>query len=130
MSRQPSLHIPALTLDMKQRLIRIHKTTIDSLNSPEYVQLLVNPKKRTIVVMCSSKKDHLAHKVPYERLCSGKCFTLYSTYLLKKLTSISGESNPDASYRIYGEHNPELNIVRFSLDNLVENVKERNIHES
>ncbi len=129
MSRQPSLHLPALTLDMKHRLIRIHKTTIDSLNSPEYVQLLVNPKKRTIAVMCSSKDDHLAHKVPYDRLYSGKCFVLYSTYLLKELTAISGESDPDISYRIYGKHNAEHNIVKFSLDKLVENTKERTINE-
>ena len=125
MSKQHSSHTPVLALDMKRHLIRIHKSTLDCLNSPEYVQLLVNPQKRTIVVMCSNKGDHLAHKVPYDRIRRGKSFVLYSSYLLNRLNSISGECDPGTTYRIYGKHNDDYNVVRFPLDELVDISTER-----
>jgi len=129
MSRQHSSHTPVLALDMKRHLIRIHKSTLIHLNNPEYIQLLVNPKKRTIVVMCSSKGDHLAHKVPYERIRKGKSFVLYSSFLLNRLNSLSGECDPECTYRIYGTYNETCNVVRFSMDELVDISTERSCNE-
>lgn len=129
MSKLRTLPQPILSLDLKHNLIRVHKITLTILGNPEYIQLLVNPDDKSIVIMESISTDHLAHHVSYEKLKSGQSFELYSTILLENLKSISSQCNQKKMYRIYGKFHPNYKIVRFSINDVIAYNAERGIHE-
>ena len=47
-----------ITVDIKKNRIRIYKSTMRSMGSPKYVQLLVCPQKQTFAIRGVEKEDH------------------------------------------------------------------------
>ena len=119
MSKQHSSPKPALSIDMKHNLIRIHKVTLNTLGNPDYIQLLVNPDDRSIAITTGISKDKLAHHVCYDKIKRGQSFELHSTILLQNLLSISEQCETMKAYRIYGKYVPEHNIIRFPIEECV-----------
>ena len=70
---------------MKKMRIRIHRATLRKLGEPEYIQLLVNPEEKQIVVQSADSTDYLAHRI--KKRGDNE---LYSTDLLEKLGALSG----------------------------------------
>ena len=119
MNKQLSLQQPIISINFKRNLIRIHKATLDLLEQPEYIQLLVNPDDRTIAIMKGISSDVLAHRVYYDRIKKGQSCELYSMNLLQNLMSISSQCETMKAYRIYGNFLPDYEIVKFSIDECV-----------
>ena len=107
---------PAITIDLKKRRIRIHITTLHILNDPPYVELLVNPGKLTLAVRASQQKHRLAHKMYYDTQHDNE---LYSDALLRQLRRICTWMELRSSYRIYGTHYPDQNLVIFEMHKMV-----------
>lgn len=108
---------PAMLIDQKKARIRIYKSTLHGLGDPNFIQLLVNPKDLTVVIRPANQKDHLVHRVLWEKLISKKSYELYSRYFICRLQEICGGWAADQSYRLLGEFIPGENIVRFDLRN-------------
>ena len=105
---------PLIVLDMKKKRIRIHKVTLKLLEYPEYIQLLINPEEKVLVLLSGNKKDHLAHKVNYEKL-KNNCCELYSLELIRAINTVVPQLKQRASYRFTGNLVAKHNLVRFSL---------------
>lgn len=129
MTKLLSSQIPTLSIDLKYNLIRIHKATLNALEHPEYIQLLVNPYDRSIAIMKGVSTDKLAHHVRYDRIKKGQSYELYSTILLNNLMSISNQCETMKAYHIYGNYLPKYRLVKFSIDNCVAYGNERSTDE-
>ena len=106
----------ALTLDMKKQRIRIHKQTLHMLGNPEYVQLLVNPHQKSIVLLVCPKEAFQAHKVAHKK--DTDC-ELYSKELLRQLQLIDRHLEQDTCYLIYGQIHLQLGLVQFRLADIL-----------
>lgn len=68
------------------------------------------------MLICEGKeKDHLAHRVDYNKLEDGKCYELYSTPLVSKLLSIIEMTSEEERILLYGNYIESLNISVFEL---------------
>lgn len=129
MNKPISLQQPIISINFKRNLIRIHKTTLDLLGQPDYIQLLVNPDNRTIAIMKGICSDQLAHRVYYDRIKKGQSCELYSLNLLQNLMSISNQCELMKAYRIYGSFLPDYEIAKFHIDECVLLGTERGTNE-
>lgn len=106
---------PAISVNLKRPVIRIHKDTLHSIGNPDYVLLLVNPKECTLAVLPSDRSDPKAHHILKKSLTNKKSFELYSTSLVKNLRNLCSDWENDKSYRIYGETVHNQDIIRFNM---------------
>ena len=106
---------PAILIDLKKPLIRIHKDTLYSIGNPEYILLLVNPKERSFAISASDRTDPKSHHISKGSLVNKKSFELYSTALVKSLQNLCLDWQDDKAYRIYGKKISNKGIVRFDM---------------
>lgn len=110
---------PAILVDLKKPLIRIHKDTLYSIGNPEYILLLVNPNERSLAVLPSDRSDNKAHHISKGSLVNKKSFELYSTALVKSLKNLCTDWQNDRAYRIYGKTISNKPIVRFDMNEAI-----------
>ncbi|MDD3014479.1 MAG: hypothetical protein PHC34_12315 [Candidatus Gastranaerophilales bacterium] len=106
---------PAISVNLKKPLIRIHKDTLHLIGDPEYILLLVNPVERTFAVLPSDRCDPKAHHISKSSLINKKSFELYSTSLIQNLRNLCSDWENDKAYRIYGEIIPNKAVIRFNM---------------
>lgn len=121
---------PTISINIKDSSIMIHKNTLRILGNPEYIQILINPADKTIVVCCSSECDHLAHPVSREILVNNrKTLKIYSNALLQNLHKIYPKWTKDYTYRMTGEFFSRLNIVKFNMsDSSLSRKENKGVH--
>lgn len=114
---------PTISVNIKASLIIIHKYTLKLLGNPEYIQILVNPTEKSIVLCRSSADDHLAHHVKNEIFTdSRKSFKINSYALLQGLHKTYPKWGEENTYKITGEFISNLNIIKFCMrDSVVSN---------
>lgn len=111
---------PAIMVDLKKYRIRIHKNTLRSIGTPNYVLLLVNPEERTLAILRSDRSDLRAHHINMSLFEKNKAsFELYSRSLVKSLRDICSNWQDSQSYRLYGEIIPHEGIARFYMSEAV-----------
>ena len=106
---------PVIAMDLKKGRIRIHKQTLHLLNDPCYIQFLVNPDRKTIVIKVCGKEAPLAHRIRYK--ASVDC-DFYSKELLHRLRSVSEDLADGQTYRLEGELYPDRGLALFHMDEL------------
>ena len=106
---------PAISVNLKKPLIRIHKDTLHLIGDPDYVLLLVNPKECTLAVLPSDRSDPKAHHISKGSLINKKSFELYSTSLVQNLRNLCSDWENGKAYRIYGEAIPNKAVIRFNM---------------
>lgn len=93
---------PSLSIDLKKNRIRIHRRTLHLLGNPNYIQILVNPTKQSLVLLPSVSEDHLAHKINWLYLDDpSNSYELYSKALIKTINTLQAWE-PEQIYRIEG----------------------------
>jgi hypothetical protein len=110
---------PAISINLKHPLIRIHKDTLHSIGDPDYVLLLVNPIELTLAVLPSNRSDTKAHHISKSSLINKKSFEIYSTSLVQNLQNICTNWENDKLYRIYGKRVVAKNIIKFNMSDAV-----------
>ena len=71
MSRSPlpkNLKNLPLVIDPKKSRLRIHKQTLALLDNPQYIQLLVNPEKKIILLCPVSSYQAACERIKWEQL--------------------------------------------------------------
>lgn len=106
---------PAISVNLKRPVIRIHKDTLHSIGNPEYILLLVNPKECTLAVLPGDSSDTKAHHICKSSLTNKKSFELYSTALVKNLRNLCKHWEDNNAYRIYGEMISDKAVIRFNM---------------
>ena len=107
--------MPSITLDLKKSRIRIHKQTLNLMNEPHYVIILINPEHQTIGLRRSHKVPQAHHIIS----SPNKDCELYSKELFLKLSTLSPHLHSGASYRIDGIMISE-SLAVFDLSNAYE----------
>ena len=108
---------PTISVNIRDSLIMIHKNTLRLLGNTEYIQILVNPTEKTIVLCCSTEDDHLAHHVKDEVFTNcKKHLRIHSQMFLRKLHKIYPEWIERNTYKIPGEFISNLNVVKFYIN--------------
>lgn len=107
----------SIAVDLKKYRIRIHKSTLDLIGNPDYIQLLVSPSQMTVAVQGIGDKTTSAHRVGLSRLRKANSFELYSTLLISKLRAMAPDLNEGYCYRLVGKAYPEQKLALFSLKN-------------
>ncbi len=110
---------PAILIDLKKPLLRIHKDTLYAMENPEYILLLVNPDERSLAILPSDRFDTKAHHISKNSLVNKKSFELYSTALVQNLRNLCADWQDDKAYRIFGELIPNKPVVRFNMTDAV-----------
>lgn len=116
---QPNDYV-TLCVDLKKYRIRIHRATLSRLGSPKYIQLLVNPDKRTVAIKASDTDtyDDQTHTVYRRIIASDNSYEIYSKVFIEKLCSIMGNLDRKGSYRISGKLIATQKAAIFSMDTL------------
>lgn len=105
-----------ISVNIKDSLIMIHKNALRVLGNPEFIQILVNPEEKTIVVCRSIEADHLAHPVNPEIFTHPKkSLRIHSYTLLCGLHKIYPLWSRNSTYKISGKFIPNLNVIKFSM---------------
>ena len=104
---------PAVTIDMRKCLIRIHKKTIEMLGDPEYVVLIINPKENCFAIKGTSKEDQLARRI---RKTQKHSYELVSHPLINTLREVFDVFEKDGSYYIKGKMIHSENIAVFAAE--------------
>lgn len=114
------LQKPSISINISDSVLMIHKNTLRILGNPEYIQILVNPNDKSIVLCCSVEADPLAHYVKREIFTVGKkTYKLHSCALLQGLYKIYPQFAIGNTYKIYGKFIPSLNIIKFDMSDSI-----------
>ena len=107
---------PVISIDQKNACFRIYRRTLHILGDPSFVQLLVHPENRMMVICPVVHDGLMTHRIEWEKLTDKrKSFELRSCYFLRKLQEICKDWKENESYRIIGDIISSENIVRFDL---------------
>ena len=104
-----------LTLDMKKQRIRIFKQTLHELGDPGYIQLLINPEQKTIVIKACKKDAFLSHRMKVEKDCDCE---LYSTQLMHHLRLLDDHLEESVTYSAAGLIDDRRHLALFRLEDL------------
>lgn len=103
---------PVVVIDFANNLIRIHKKTILSIGSPEYIALLINPEKLTLGIIGCSKEISGSHRIKFKKT---HCCELYSKSLVEKIKTTFPYWDIDKSYRLTGNYAEKKRVAQFLL---------------
>lgn len=107
---------PVVVIDFANNLIRIHKKTILSIGSPEYIALLINPEKLTLGIIGCSKEMRGSHHIKFKKT---HCCELYSKSLVEKIKTTFPYWDIDKSYRLTGDYAEGKRVAHFMLSESV-----------
>ena len=109
-----------MAIDLKKNRLRIHKSTLRLLGSPEFVTLLFSPERSAIgIIACESEIPKVEQiRVVYDKPTSAGTFDIYSKHLLSVIRRAFSGLNQTGLYRLKGTPVPEENGVYFPLSTL------------
>ena len=112
-----------MTIDLKRNRFRIHKSTLNKMGKPQYIQFLVNPEEMFIAVLGSDRPldGGTANRVKWVQTPRHYSIEFYSNTLLCALVNMIGTLDFRYSYRMTGEVDVANRVAYFSLKTLKKN---------
>lgn len=112
-----------MTIDLKWNRFRIHKSTLNKMGNPRYVQFLVNPEEMFIAVLGSDRPldGGTANRVKLVQTPRHYSIEFYSNTLLCALVNMIGTLDFRYSYRMTGEVDVANRVAYFSMKTLKKN---------
>lgn len=112
-----------MTIDLKWNRFRIHKSTLNKMGNPQYVQFLVNPEEMFIAVLGSDRPltGGTSNRVKLVQTSRHYSIEFYSNTLLCALVNMIGTLNFQYSYRMSGEVDVANRVAYFSMKTLKKN---------
>ena len=109
-----------MAIDLKKNRLRIHKSTLRLMGSPEFVKLLFSRERNAIGVIGSRSEIPRAEeiRVIYDKPNDTGTFDIYSKYLVSIIRLAFGGLEQTGLYRLKGTPVPEENGVYFPLSTL------------
>ena len=111
-----------MTIDLKRSRFRIHKSTLNKMGKPQYIQFLVNPEEMFIAVLGSDRPlaGGTANRVKLVQM-PNHSIEIYSNALLCALVNMIGTLDFLYSYRMSGEVDVTNRVAYFSMKTLKKN---------
>ncbi len=112
-----------MTIDLKWNRFRIHKSTLNKMGNPQYVQFLVNPEEMFIAVLGSDRPltGGTSNRVKLVQTSRHYSVEFYSNTLLCALVNMIGTLDFQYSYRMSGEVDVANRVAYFSMKTLKKN---------
>ena len=109
-----------MAIDLKKNRLRIHKSTLRLLGSPEFVRLLFSRERNAIGVVTGKSEIPKAEeiRVIYDKPNEAGTFDIYSKTLLSVIRMAFRGLDQTGLYRLKGIPVPEENGVYFPLSTL------------
>ena len=109
-----------MAIDLKKNRLRIHKSTLRLMNSPEFVKLLFSRDRNAIGIVKSKSEIPRAEeiRVIYDKPNETGTFDIYSKYLVSLIRLAFSGLDQTGLYRLKGYSVPEENGVYFPLSTL------------
>ena len=110
-----------MAIDLKKNRLRIHKSTLRLMNSPEFVKLLFSRERNAIGIVKSKSEIPRAEeiRVIYDKPNETGTFDIYSKYLVSLIRLAFSGLDQTGLYRLKGYSVPEENGVYFPLSTLI-----------
>ncbi len=108
-----------MSIDFKKGRIRIYKKTLRMMGSPDYLQLLINPKDGVIAIRRLEQPSGQFIKVNWEALGRRNSLEVHLTNFLDKVRACCMSWPQDRTYRIDGKYIADYELARFSLSDAV-----------
>ncbi len=106
---------PRLTLDTRWNRIRINSTALLMLGNPEYLQLLINPDARKIIIIVGTNNKN-AHRVSARKDGS---FTMTSKSFITELMEIDvGNSLSNTSFYMLGAFDEKGRFLIYDMNDI------------
>lgn len=102
-----------ISIDVKKARIRLYKSMLGLLEKPDFVQILINIKKKEIAVL-GVKKSLDAHRIRYS---ARNCCELYSKALVDKICLYFPEMKQE-TYQLSGTVSEDARVAVFSMNTL------------
>ena len=100
-----------LTIDPRSYRLRVSKATLIQLGKPDYIQILINPEKKMIVIVPSNESQN-ANKIYWDRW---KNYEFSSASLVRNILSLSSDPSETRSCRMLGQYIEDKNLVSFDI---------------
>ena len=109
-----------IAIDLKKMRIRIHKKVLHTMGAPKYIQLLVNPKTKSVAIRAVSQDEPHgdAERIRPLDMMSENSIELYSKVFVQMLTELVEDINTECTYRLHGNFVKDQNMAVFSLETL------------
>lgn len=127
--KTPLTDLP-LVIDTKKRRLRIYKQTLALLDNPEYIQLLVNPEKKMILLCPSTSRQASCERIKWKQLNENQCCEIYSTSFVEKLMLLSNVWDKNMSYKLTGTLLPKQKFILYHMEDAVSLTDTTHIKES
>lgn len=108
-----------LVIDPKKCRIRIHKQTLALLDNPKYIQLLIHPEKKIILLCPKSTYTPACERIRWEQISEKNCCEIYSTSFVEKLMLLCNNWDENISYRLTGTLLPSQNVILYHMEDAV-----------
>jgi len=105
-------YTPVIMVDLAKDRIRIHRVTLNALQNPEYIMLIVNPVEKSLGIMHGKEGDLGVHKV---KIVGKSCYELYSKSLTQKFRQVCTDWVDTGKYRMVGHIVPGELVARFNM---------------
>lgn len=103
-----------VTLSLRRNELHIYVGTLEALNNPDYIRLLVNKKRKRIAVQVCDEIDRDNYHVPAEDEEGRRTFNIASLKFLGMIYKMAGWDT-EKSYRILGYLIGDYDLVLFCL---------------
>ena len=106
----------AMSVDLKKARIRLFKTLLHSLGEPDYIYILINPKKKIVAIKALAAADSKKYACRINRrwMFTDNSVELYSHGFVQKLCETVQVSG-DATYQLAARVIPEERLAVMSL---------------
>ena len=111
-----------MTIDLSRGRFRVHKSTLNKMGNPQYVQFLVNPEEMLIAILGSDRplSGGTANNVQQFQPTKHSV-EFYSSTLMSALVDMIGILDFRYSYRVSGEVDVANRVAYFSMKTLKRN---------
>ena len=111
-----------MTIDLRRSRFRVHKSTLNKMGRPQYIQFLVNPEEMLIAILGSDRplSGGTANNVQQFQPTKHSV-EFYSSTLMSALVDMIGILDFRYSYRVSGEVDVANRVAYFSMKTLRRN---------
>lgn len=110
-----------MSIDLKKNRLRVHRPTLKLLGSPSYVQLLISPANRAIIILGCEQHTTGGQeiRVIFDKPGPAGTFDIYSKELITRIRTHFPDLDKQGLYRLSGRFDAEEEYVCFPLSTLV-----------
>ena len=105
---------PSLVLDFRHGRIRLNFISLDYLELPDYIRLLINPQDQKLCVQVSEPDDPRSHRISSQQQRKPVYYEFNSRSLLRQLNGC-GFSDMNRNYKIPGVLMKDQRMLVFEL---------------